>query len=45
MNTDKLFNINNMVIEKINTIKYLGLLIDKCLNFKEHIEYICKKNC
>ena len=43
MNTDKLFKINNAFIEIVNTIKYLGFLTDKCLNFKEHIEYICRK--
>lgn len=43
MNTNRTFQINNVMIEKVNNIKYLGFLIDKGLNFKEHVEYICKK--
>ena len=43
MNTDKLIKINNVIIEKVNTINYQGFLIDKYLNINEHIEYICKK--
>lgn len=37
------FKINDEVIEKVKSIKYLGFIIDKELKFKEHIEYICKK--
>lgn len=37
------FEINNKVIEKVDKIKYLGCIIDKHLNFKDHIEYLCKK--
>ena len=35
-----------MIIGKVNKIKYLGFLVDKDLNFKEHLEYLeytCKK--
>ena len=37
------FGINNVVIEKINSIKYLGFVIDGDLKLKEHLEYICRK--
>ena len=43
MNTDKLIKIDNVIIERVNTIKYFRFLIDKCLNFKQYIEYTCKK--
>lgn len=35
--------INGVIIEKVNSIKYLGVIIDSGLKFHEHIEYICKK--
>jgi hypothetical protein len=35
--------INNISIERVTQIKYLGVIIDECLNFKEHVSYICKK--
>lgn len=40
---NKIFKINNRVIEKVDQIKYLGFIIDKELKFKTHIDYICKK--
>ena len=35
--------INNVIIEKVNSIKYLGFIIDKELKFNDHMEFICKK--
>jgi len=35
--------IENEKIENVNVIKYLGVMIDKHLNFREHIGYIIKK--
>lgn len=35
--------IDNAVLEEVAEIKYLGVIIDKNLNFKSHINYICKK--
>jgi len=32
--------IENEKIENVNVIKYLGIMIDKHLNFREHIDYI-----
>lgn len=31
---------HNLEIEKVKYIKYLGVIIDKNLKFKEHIEYM-----
>ena len=42
MNAEKLIKIGNVIMEKVNTIKYLGFLINNCLNFREYIEYIYK---
>lgn len=38
MNTNIAFKINNVIIEKIKNINYLGFIIDKDLNFKDHID-------
>lgn len=38
-----IFKINDQVIEKVGEIKYLGMIIDKEIKFKTHIDYICKK--
>ena len=37
------FGINNLVIEKVNNIKYLGFIIDRYLKLKNYLEYICRK--
>ena len=37
MNNNINFNINNVIIEKVNSIKYLGFIIDKDLKFNGHI--------
>ena len=40
-NTENLnLNIENNHLEQRDSIKYLGLILDKDLNFKEHIDYI-----
>lgn len=36
-NSNIIFKVNNEKIEKVNQIKYLGFVIDKNLNFKNHI--------
>ena len=35
--------IKNVIIEKVNSIKYLDFTIDKELKFNDHMEFICKK--
>lgn len=35
--------INNVAVERVNEIKYLGVVVDKKLTFKNHINYICSK--
>ena len=35
--------INGQPLEECDTYKYLGVIIDKDLTWKPHIEYICKK--
>ena len=37
------FGINNAVIEKVNSFKYLGFIIHRDLKLKENLEYICRK--
>lgn len=37
--------IDNVIIEQVNEIKYLGVIIDKQLKFDKHLNEICKKNC
>ena len=36
------FGINNVVIEKINSVKYLGFIIDRDFELKEHLKYMWK---
>lgn len=38
-------NIDNKTIEIVNDTKFLGLMIDKRLDWKSQIEYLCKKIC
>ena len=40
---DVKIKINNMNIERVFVTKFLGVLIDHQLNWKEHINYICSK--
>lgn len=42
-NSNKIFKINNEIIERVNKIKYLGFVIDQDLKFHDHTDYICKK--
>jgi ribonuclease HI len=42
-NKDILVYLNNKPLEQVQTIKYLGLIIDSKLNFREHIMYISRK--
>ena len=35
--------INGVCIERVNVTKILGIQIDSQLNWKKHIDYICKK--
>ena len=32
--------INNQTIERVESIRFLGFLLDKCLSWKRHIKYI-----
>ena len=43
MNNNSDMEINNKVIEKVEKIKYLGFIIDRGMNFKDHTNYIYKK--
>ena len=43
MHTNSSLGINNVVIEKVNSIKYLGFIIDRKLKLKEYLESICRK--
>ena len=35
--------INNEELERVKTIKYLGVELDECLKFNDHINYIIHK--
>ena len=37
------YKINNTIMQNEDKIKYLGVIIDKKLTFKQHIEETCKK--
>lgn len=43
MTSNNQIKMNNEQIEKVNSIKYLGFILDRELKLKEHIDYICKK--
>ena len=43
MDNNIIFKINNVIIEKVKSIKYLGFIIDKELKFNDLLEFICKK--
>ena len=34
---------NNIALEWVSNIKYLGTIIDNRLNFNEHVNYICMR--
>ena len=42
-NKDVSIYLNNKLLEQVNTIKYLGIIIDSKLNFREHLIYTSKK--
>jgi hypothetical protein len=42
-NKDISVHMNNKSVEQVQTIKYLGIIIDSKLNFREHIMYISRK--
>lgn len=35
--------LNNSALERVNTIKYLGVILDESFNWKPHIDEVCKK--
>jgi hypothetical protein len=35
--------IDNVLIKRENSVRYLGMYLDEKLNFKSHIDHICKK--
>ena len=42
MNNNIIFKINNVIIEKVNSLKYMGFIIDKELKFNDHMEFVRK---
>jgi hypothetical protein len=42
-NTDVSIYMNNKPLEQVKNIKYLGIIIDSKLNFREHIIYTSRK--
>jgi hypothetical protein len=42
-NTDVSIYLNNNPLEQVNNIKYLGIIIDSKLNFRDYIMYISRK--
>jgi hypothetical protein len=42
-NKDVSIYLNNKFLEQVNTIKYLGIIIDSKLNFREHLIYTSTK--
>jgi hypothetical protein len=41
----RLFDINNIIIERVFSIKYLSLYLDPSLTFKDHFDYVLSKIC
>ena len=41
--TDINITVNNVCIDRVNKVKFLGTIMDDKLNWQEHITYICKK--
>ena len=37
--------VNDILINQCECVKILGLQVDSCLTFANHIEYVCKKVC
>jgi hypothetical protein len=42
-NTDVSIYLNNKPLEQVNSIKYLGIILDSKLNFREHIIHASRK--
>jgi hypothetical protein len=42
-NTDVSIYLNNKLLDQVNNIKYLGIIIDSKLNFREHIIHTSRK--
>ena len=42
-NSSLAFKVQNSNLDLVSEIKYLGVIIDPNLNFKKHIDYVCKK--
>jgi len=42
-NTDISIYLNNKPLEQVNNIKYLGIILDRILNFREHIIHTSRK--
>jgi hypothetical protein len=33
----------NSILKKVNSTKFLGIILDECLNYSLHIDFVCKK--
>ena len=42
-NTELKMQVNNVVLEQVNSYKYLGIMLDQNLNFNMHVDYMCNK--
>jgi hypothetical protein len=42
-NTDVFIYLNNKPLEQVNNIKYLGIILDRKLNVREHIIHTSRK--
>jgi hypothetical protein len=42
-NKDVFIYLNNKLLEQVNIIKYLGIIIDSKLNFRDHIIHTSRK--
>ena len=38
-------SIDNNLVSRVPSNKFLGVLLDEKLTFETHIEYVCKKAC
>ena len=43
-NTNQGFSLGTQMIQMSNTVNYLGIKVDRNLNFKEHIKYLLRKS-
>ena len=39
MDNNIIFKINNVIMEKVNTIKFMSFIMDKELKFSDHSEF------